>query len=125
MAGLDGVSKILIDNRPIRATIHSTAAKKRERVIIRVVIVNCDIPQHVFADLLRQVNINAQKVSCHLLKLNQFVRGDEAHGQLVQPLQLPKDSETIQKMGRHGRSRRRQPFEDFLRHLSVVGTRCA
>lgn len=59
---LDSLPNSSKDSLPIRSTVHRASAKQSQGVIVSSCIVDGNIPQHVFADLLSQVNIDAQKV---------------------------------------------------------------
>ena len=58
------------DRLPIRATKHSARAKEGQRIVFSTGVVNCDVPKHVLADLLREVDVNAQEVRCREGSIN-------------------------------------------------------
>jgi hypothetical protein len=62
LARLDGHPEPAVDVREVGATKEGAGTKEREGVVRCTCVVNSDIPHHVFIDLLRQVDVDAQKV---------------------------------------------------------------
>ena len=51
-----------VDALPVRTTEHGTSTEKSERVIFGTGVVNGDVPEHILADLLGQIDVDTQKV---------------------------------------------------------------
>jgi hypothetical protein len=62
LPGLNGLFQLAVDVGPVGAAEHGARAEERERVVVRAGVVDGDVPQHVFVDLLRQVNVDAEEV---------------------------------------------------------------
>lgn len=58
----DCLAHAAIDGLPVRATEHGTSAEERKRVVLRARVVDGDVPEHVLADLLREVDVDTQEV---------------------------------------------------------------
>lgn len=48
---------------PFRPTEYGAGAEQCQRIILGTSIVDCNVPKHVFVDLLGQVDIDAEEVS--------------------------------------------------------------
>ena len=59
---LDRRPQAQVDALPVRTTEHGTSAEKRERVILSTGIVDGDVPEHVLADLLGEVDVDTQEI---------------------------------------------------------------
>ena len=62
LAGLNGLAHATEDVLPVRAAEHGTRAEEGQRVVFSAGIVDGNVPEHVLADLLRQVDVDAQEV---------------------------------------------------------------
>jgi hypothetical protein len=51
-----------VDRHPVRTTEHGAGAEEGEGVVLGTGIIDGDVPQHVLADLLREVDVDAQEV---------------------------------------------------------------
>ncbi len=58
----DCLAHAAVDRLPVRAPEHGASAEERERVVLRAGVVDGDVPEHVLADLLRQVDVDTQEV---------------------------------------------------------------
>jgi hypothetical protein len=70
-----------VDGHPVRAPEQRTRTQERERIILGTGVVDDDIPQHIFIDLLREVNTDAKEVCFE--KYGQDARTDQARPQLT------------------------------------------
>lgn len=68
LTSLDCLAEAAVDSLPVGATEHGTGAEERKGIIRSSGIVDSNIPQHVLADLLGQVDVDAQEVSCKRLR---------------------------------------------------------
>lgn len=66
LAGLNSRPHLLVDVLPVGTAEHRARAEQGERVVRRARIVDRDVPQHVLADLLREINVDTQEVGCRL-----------------------------------------------------------
>ena len=63
LASLNGLPDPGINRLPVWAAEHGTGAQKGQRIVLGAGIVDGNIPKHVLADLLRQINIDTKEVS--------------------------------------------------------------
>ena len=63
-SALDGHSNPTVNGFPVRPTIHGTRTQKCQRIVFGTGVVYSDIPKHVVADLLSQIDVDAQEVGC-------------------------------------------------------------
>jgi hypothetical protein len=68
LTSLNCLTEAAVDSLPVRTTEHGTRAEERKRIVGSSGIVDGNIPQHVLADLLGQVDVDAQEVSCRRLR---------------------------------------------------------
>ena len=64
MTILNGTANTREDTFPVRSTVHGAGPEKSQRVILGTGVVNSDIPEHVVADFLSEIDIDTQEVSC-------------------------------------------------------------
>lgn len=62
LAGLDSHAHLLVDTTPIRTTEHGARAEERQGIVFCACVVDRDVPQHVFTNLLCQVDVDAEEV---------------------------------------------------------------
>jgi len=62
LPALDGLSHLTVDGHPVRTSEHGTRAEERKRVVLGTRVIDSNVPEHVFADLLREVDVDAQEV---------------------------------------------------------------
>lgn len=62
LAGLDGLTHATVDGFPVRAAEHGASTEKGQWVVLGTSIVDRNVPQHVLADLLGEVDVDAQEV---------------------------------------------------------------
>jgi len=70
LSSFDCLSHLAVDGHPVRASEHGTGAEERKGVVLRAGIVNGDVPEHVLADLLSEVDVDTQEVGIGLSSLN-------------------------------------------------------
>lgn len=70
LSRLNRRANVAIDRLPIRTTVHCARAEERQRIILCACIVDDDTPDGVLVELLRQVEVDAQKVGVHLRRLD-------------------------------------------------------
>lgn len=63
LSGFNGLPHLSVNRHPIGASKHSACSEESERIILCTSIVNRNVPQHVFIDLLREVDVDAEEVS--------------------------------------------------------------
>lgn len=57
-----GLSHLSVNRHPVRASKHRAAAKKSERVVLGTGVINSNIPQHIFPDFLREIDVDPEEV---------------------------------------------------------------
>ena len=62
LAGLNGLTHTAVDALPVRATEHGSGTEEGQRVVFRTGVVDRDVPKHILADLLGEVDVDAQEV---------------------------------------------------------------
>jgi len=70
LTSFDGLTQVTIDSHPVGATEHGTRTEEGQWIVVSTSIIDSDIPQHVFADLLGEVDVDAQEVGISLGSLN-------------------------------------------------------
>lgn len=63
LAGFDGLAHTTVNGLPVRTTEHRTGTQQGEGVVFGTSIIDSNVPQHIFADLLSQVDVDAQEIS--------------------------------------------------------------
>lgn len=66
LSTFDGLSHLSVDRHPVRTTEHSAAAQESKGIVLSARVVNSNVPKHIFPDLLCQVNVNPEEVSCNI-----------------------------------------------------------
>ena len=63
LTGLNRRPHLLVDMLPVGTAEHRARAEQREGIVRRARVVHSDVPQHVLANLLREINVDTQEVS--------------------------------------------------------------
>ena len=108
LAALDRLGHAAVDRLPVGAAEHGAGAEERERVVLGARVVHGDVPEHVLADLLREVDVDTQEVGWGELvsKMDSNTTVANTHDQPGQPRPPGGVSGTSRTKGRHGRPRR-------------------
>lgn len=77
LAGLDRHPQPPVHRLPVRATENGAGAEKSERIVRLPGVVDRDVPEHVFADLLREEDVHAQEVRVGLCSFDFLEEGLE------------------------------------------------
>lgn len=51
-----------VDALPVRTTEHGTSTKKSQWVVLGTSVVNGDVPEHIFANLLGEIDVDTQEI---------------------------------------------------------------
>jgi len=70
LSSLDSLAHTTVDTLPVGTTEHSAAAEERKRIILCSSIINCNVPKHIFTNLLGEVDVNAKEVGISLSSFN-------------------------------------------------------
>jgi len=62
LAEFDCLPNATVDALPVWATKHGAGAEQCQRIVHGTGVVECNVPEHVFLDLLSQVDIDAKEV---------------------------------------------------------------
>ena len=62
MATLDGLLHATVDALPVGTSEHGASTEKGKGIILCTSIVDSNVPEHILADLLGEVDVNAEEV---------------------------------------------------------------
>ena len=63
LTSFNGLAHATVDALPVGATEHGARAEKGQGIVLGACIVDGNIPEHVFADLLSEIDVDTQEVS--------------------------------------------------------------
>jgi len=66
LAEFDGTTKAAKDGLPVGTAIHGTGPQKGQRIVLSTGIVDDNVPDGIFLELLGEVDVDTQKVGVHL-----------------------------------------------------------
>ena len=65
LASLDRLAHAAVDVLPVWTAEHGARTEERERVVFSTGIVDCNVPEHVLGNLLREIDVDTQEVGCN------------------------------------------------------------
>ena len=74
---INGLPHLAENRHPIRPPERGAAAEEGERIVLRSNVVDNDVPQHIFTDLLGKVDVDPEEVVVHLGGLDRLKQGLE------------------------------------------------
>lgn len=125
LSSLDSLPHLSIYRHPIGSSKHRAGTKESQRIVFSASIINCDIPEHVLANFLRQVNVDTKEIGYRYDFVTNFLMDKKDTYDPPEQPQLPGvDSGTNQRKGHHDKPRKIQHAEECQGFPSFVCTRC-